>query len=78
MANEDRVLVLCQLSKTADSVAYTLRSHGLDVVASSDPAEALAALRKQPCDLAIVHVKLNAGTGLEFLTKARDSCSKTI
>lgn len=71
MANEGRVLVLCQLLKTADSVAYTLRSHGLDAVASSDPAEALAALRKQPCDLAIVQVKLNASTGPEFLTQVR-------
>lgn len=71
MANEGRVLVLCQLHKTADSIAFTLRSHGLEAVPMTDPTEALAGLRKKPCDMAIVHVKLNAGKGLDFLTQAR-------
>ena len=66
-----RLLVLDDERRMVDIVCMVLRRDGHDVVAHTDPEEALAELAAEPFDLLITDLRMPGADGLEVLKRAR-------
>ena len=63
-----RILIVDDDPETCTFVESLLAGPGRDIVSASDPVEAIARMRREPFDLLISDINLNAGqTGLDVL-----------
>ncbi len=69
----ERILVVDDEREIADLVALYLTNEGYSVTQCATVAQALAALREQPPELAILDIMLPDGSGLDLCRKIRET-----